>query len=257
MKPKFSDILDTAAAGMIRVISGCDADKNGITNATEASLIVEIENDGDQFAVVAVPKNGDDAAVVKIMIKRDVIALENDEFVRSRKYADIFFAEDESEDAKIPNSASELIKLARSLLSPTRRTTTLGTPTSFAVAYDILSGNLFRERYDDANLYRIRCAWPLNEECSWAEVDHPEEDPRIPLLRMAKPRFAETHANLNGSFILLPRKISSFLDELPTAASATAHERMAAIALLREVAELAKDDPLIRHPAWKTALGQT
>ena len=109
----------------------------------------------------------------------------------------------------------------------------------------------------EINDYLFLCAWQLNERSSFAQAKKPQADPRTPLLRIAKPAFSEIHSSAFGFFRLVSRSIVDFIEPFPTMDHASAHERMAAIALLREVAELAKNDPLVNHLAWKAALGQT
>jgi hypothetical protein len=148
----------------------------------------------------------------------------------------------------------DLLRLAGELAADSRPTVRNGTPRAFAEALRLLQEeNILHIAKPKNHSYSgdALCAWPLEPETL---IFFYENDPAKPLILHATPTFL---VPVTGAADAVVRKrrasLMEFIEETEDD-ECSAHEKIAAHELLRDVVRNFAGDPMLDHPAWKPFL---
>jgi hypothetical protein len=144
----------------------------------------------------------------------------------------------------------DILRFARELAVEARPTVRNGTPKTFVDAYLLLEEGLDRAPSAHWSADAL-CAWPIEPEVFIFD----DEDPMKLLLRHAVPTFfVATDREYDGGVVGKRRaSLLEFIEETEDD-GCSAHDKIAACALLRDVARNFAGDPSLSHPAWKPFL---
>jgi hypothetical protein len=256
-----ADELETAIAG--RLVMDEEKGEAGFTR-----LRLEAEGGGKAFLIRAsqnLERDSFEAVRLEIRRKQETVAIIDGAPGIGSEYVTALVAEDATRETGLSGairerSAERIAEIAMKCLKPCERSTAIATPRIFSLAYERLT-NAMRDvnclvRNTDISIL-INCAWPPFEEPEWLlDPKFVKRDPRKPLVDAFAPRFAgitsmtseRTHLRLDS------KRLYEFIEPLFSKKDpSSAHERLHALSILREIAGQARGNPISSHPAWRKA----
>jgi hypothetical protein len=138
----------------------------------------------------------------------------------------------------------DVIRLAKRISVPSTPTVERGTPEIFAAAHRMLLSEIGRFR-DIAGLPESDCSWPLHQ---WVEIAR--KDPTAPLLLHANPNHFVFELSANDDpWRTRAATIGEFVRGFEGCGN-SAHDKIAAEAMLTETAEFFDGVQALKHPGW-------